>query len=147
MVMPTGHAKAIADAQKRVAQLEAENAKLRREQRVRERPLTDDEREELFLHTCEEHARTGKPIGEDGDPFSWCDWYKEDVGRLIALVRKYKDDTRRTVKPRNSYNRDEDPNAKEPCCDCGEDYPRSELLAGDIFCKTCRVKDIHKKDK
>lgn len=24
------------------------------------------------------------------------------------------------------------------CCECGEDYPRSELLAGYIYCQNCR---------
>lgn len=26
----------------------------------------------------------------------------------------------------------------EYCCDCGEDYPRSDLIAGEIYCAKCR---------
>jgi hypothetical protein len=29
----------------------------------------------------------------------------------------------------------------EPCCECGEDYPRSDLIAGHIFCAACRPKE------
>ena len=28
----------------------------------------------------------------------------------------------------------------EPCADCGQDYPRSELLAGEVLCAACRAK-------
>lgn len=31
--------------------------------------------------------------------------------------------------------------AMESCCECGEDYPREELLAGEIYCKKCRDAD------
>ena len=31
-------------------------------------------------------------------------------------------------------------NEMEPCCDCGESYPRSELLAGEVLCSKCRAK-------
>jgi hypothetical protein len=27
----------------------------------------------------------------------------------------------------------------EPCCECCEDYPRSDLIAGHIFCAACRA--------
>lgn len=27
----------------------------------------------------------------------------------------------------------------EPCCECGADYPRADLIAGEIFCAACRV--------
>lgn len=27
----------------------------------------------------------------------------------------------------------------EYCCDCGAEYPRTELLDGHIYCSTCRV--------
>jgi len=26
----------------------------------------------------------------------------------------------------------------EPCCECGNEYPRADLLAGHIYCKRCR---------
>jgi hypothetical protein len=29
----------------------------------------------------------------------------------------------------------------EPCCECGEDYPLSDLIAGHIYCATCRGKE------
>jgi hypothetical protein len=29
----------------------------------------------------------------------------------------------------------------EPCCECGEDYPLSDLIAGHIYCSTCREKE------
>jgi hypothetical protein len=29
----------------------------------------------------------------------------------------------------------------EPCCDCGDDYPLSDLIAGHIYCATCREKE------
>jgi hypothetical protein len=70
--------------------LRAEVSRLRSESAARARVLTDDEREELFLEHCLEHARTGAPRGEDGDPFFWFEWYKEDVARLVQIVRKYK---------------------------------------------------------
>lgn len=28
----------------------------------------------------------------------------------------------------------------EPCCDCGEDYPAAELMAGEVLCAACRAK-------
>ena len=31
-----------------------------------------------------------------------------------------------------------DAEAMEPCCECGESYPRADLLAGHIYCSTCR---------
>ncbi len=30
-------------------------------------------------------------------------------------------------------------NKFEPCCECGEDYPRRDLIAGEVFCAKCRV--------
>ena len=30
-------------------------------------------------------------------------------------------------------------NAVEPCCECGADYPASDLIAGHIYCTACRV--------
>lgn len=30
-------------------------------------------------------------------------------------------------------------NEMEPCCECGEDYPRAELLAGEVYCAKCRA--------
>jgi hypothetical protein len=30
------------------------------------------------------------------------------------------------------------PGKFESCCECGNDYPRSDLIAGHIFCPTCR---------
>ena len=70
--------------------LAAELRRLRREHEARAEPLTESEHENLFLHYCEQHVLSGKPLGEDRDPFDWCRWYKEDVTRLLELVRKYK---------------------------------------------------------
>ena len=28
----------------------------------------------------------------------------------------------------------------ESCCECGEDYPRADLLCGEVFCPRCREK-------
>lgn len=30
----------------------------------------------------------------------------------------------------------------EPCCGCGEEYPRSDLLSGHIYCPKCRAPDV-----
>ncbi len=30
----------------------------------------------------------------------------------------------------------------EPCCECGNSYPRYELLAGEIFCSECRDRRV-----
>jgi hypothetical protein len=27
----------------------------------------------------------------------------------------------------------------EPCCECGADYPRRDLIAGEVFCGACRA--------
>lgn len=30
---------------------------------------------------------------------------------------------------------------KVPCCECGEDYPKADLMRGNVFCKKCRKED------
>jgi len=112
-------------------ELRKENERLKAQLQARNRVLTDDEKEELFLEQCLEHVRSKKD--KEGDEFWYCRWYTEDVARLVELVRKYK--PKPTKKP---YNRDDDPNAMEFCCECGDEYPRSELLAGEIYCAKCR---------
>lgn len=71
--------------------LAAEVVRLRREHDARQQPLTASEKEDLFLSYCMEHVRAGKPKSGERDYYDWCRWYKEDVGRLVELVRKYKD--------------------------------------------------------
>lgn len=35
----------------------------------------------------------------------------------------------------------------EPCCECGNDYPRADLIRGEIFCKPCRKKEAERLKK
>jgi ribosomal protein S27E len=35
----------------------------------------------------------------------------------------------------------------EACCECGEDYPRSDLIAGHVFCAECRLEDLVRRKK
>src|SRR5687768_9151045 len=37
-------------------------------------------------------------------------------------------------------------NELEPCCNCGEDYPRAEMLAGNIYCGKCLAKYARPKE-
>lgn len=32
----------------------------------------------------------------------------------------------------------------EPCCECGKDYPQTDLFAGHIFCPKCREKESNR---
>jgi hypothetical protein len=41
----------------------------------------------------------------------------------------------------NEHRRPENVGGTEPCCECGDDYPRADLMAGEIYCPACRAKE------
>lgn len=35
----------------------------------------------------------------------------------------------------------------ESCCECGADYPRSDLIAGEIYCPACRAAEAERESR
>jgi hypothetical protein len=63
------------------------------------------------------------------------------VQKLIELEQARLDDGKPKSVPAVPHASSTVPQT-EPCCECGEDYPRSDLLAGEVFCQKCRINHI-----
>jgi NTP pyrophosphatase (non-canonical NTP hydrolase) len=78
-----------------------------------------------------------------------CNALKVDMGEAImaANVRKLKARYPDKYSDERAANRDRDAedaavkDALSKCCECGEDYSRSDLLRGEIYCTKCRELD------
>lgn len=103
-----------------------EMPKLRRVEKHTDAVLTDEQ-------VADDLNRFTKPA-PPGVRVSYADHVWSPDGFLKCCIRCETpwSDQQRVCDPRNLEGKTEN------CCECGYEYPRSELLAGHIYCKGCR---------